>query len=297
MGLLSALGLAKAQVRSAQQAQPARPATAGAQPAPPKAAPVGSPVATKTATELRDLARWPGEAHRAWKKLTTLDRVGVLEAMGKLYGKSFADSFLQFTKGGQKLEAHHYVTAQAHQTPQWFESKGYKLAQSSTYQQWWVHPNGHLIYLVLESTPEELKRALDRLLKSIAKAEADDAEVSEIGHSLDLFWPFPIKRPSDPLAAFSDYVAKLSTLDTFLGGELAWAAKTREALAKKGIGTSEFDEQVAALAIIAGSVQARLKDDSLDDLDPTKDKGSTNTSPPDPKDLPDPIDFSGGKGP
>jgi hypothetical protein len=291
MGLLSALGLATAQVRSAQ------PAATGMQPAPPMAAALGSSVATKTATELRELARWPGDAHRAWKKLTTMDRVAVLEGMGKLYGKAFADSFLKFTKGGQKLEQHHYVTAQAHQTPQWFENLGYKLAQSSTYQQWWVHPNGHLVFLVLESTPEELKRALDRILKSIAKADADDVEVSEIGHSLDLLWPFPIKRPSDPLAAFNDYVAKLSTLETFLEGELAWAARTREALVKKGVGTSEFDEQVGALTITLGSVQARLKEENLDDLDPTKSTGSSNSPPIDPKDVPDPIDYSGGKGP
>ena len=291
MGLLSTLGLPKAQASSPRRGVgSARPAPPTAARPPAKGGDIGTPVATRTQAQLTELARWPAQGHKAWKKLTTLDRIGLITAMEKMYGKPFAKAFEQFTKGGTKLEQHHYVTALAYQTPQWFDGKGYKLAQRSTYQQWWVHPNGHLIFLVLESTPEELKRAIDRLLKSIAKADADYGVISAIGMSLDYMTPLDIVRPADPVAAFNDYVAKLDLLQKFLDGEMKWAAQARAALVKKGIGTTEFDELVGQLAITKGSVDAMVR--NQDDLDPLQDHG--DDAPIDPKDMPPPIDFSGG---
>jgi hypothetical protein len=245
---------------------------------------------------LRAIARWPADAHRAWKNLSTPERVGLLEAMARLYGSAFSEAFLAATKGSTRLTAQHFVTALAHQTPQWFASRGYQLAQRSSYQEWWVHPDGHLIYLVLESTPKELKDALDRLLKAIVKADADLEAVSLMGLALDKFVPIP-QYPKDPLAAFEEYLTKLGELEGFIDAEMAAAARDRAVLVKKGIGVTEFDAEVGRLADDQQRVKKRLEKEQLDELDPTKGDDDSSEPPPDPSSMPPPTDFSGGQGP
>src|SRR5215204_857766 len=44
---------------------------------------------THTDAQLRQLAKWPAQAHAEWNKLTQLERIAVFENMSKLYGEGF----------------------------------------------------------------------------------------------------------------------------------------------------------------------------------------------------------------
>lgn len=269
MGLLNTLGLPA--LRQEPSVPPSEPEVASGAPRAagdgPKAPAAKKAPKARTAKELREMARWPGEAHRAWKGLGSADRKTVLEAMGKAYGTAFAQSFEKATTGSKRLVAHGYVTSLPHQTPTWFANNGYKLADRATYQQWWVHPDGHEIYLVLESTPKELKDALEAVQRALGKAEVDYSAVTLLGLSLDKFFPVP-SYPSDPVAVFEDYVAKLDLLNRFVDDAMAKAAKARAGLLKKGIAVSDFDAQVAQLHEIRWRVKNMLSDEQLDERDP-----------------------------
>ena len=104
-----------------------------------------------TPAELADDAKWPAKAHLAWKKLDLTDRNSVVSQMAKRYGADFAKAFVERTAGGQRIESHDYVPALPEQTSEYMKAKGYALAQKGGTdeigQEWWVHPNGHEIYL------------------------------------------------------------------------------------------------------------------------------------------------------
>jgi hypothetical protein len=108
--------------------------------------------------DTKELARWPAEAHGAWKKLDMAGRSAVLVQMAALYGVDFARSFADFAKkGNTRLESADFVPALPTQTPEAMKKRGYRLAQkggtADTGQEWWVHPSGHQIYLQRELTP------------------------------------------------------------------------------------------------------------------------------------------------
>src|SRR4051794_38969643 len=50
--------------------------------------------------ELKELAKWPGEAHKAWKNLSGTERMAVTVHMANRYGKDFVKQFLKFTESG-----------------------------------------------------------------------------------------------------------------------------------------------------------------------------------------------------
>ena len=104
-----------------------------------------------TPGELSEYAKWPGKAHLAWKSLDTAEQSSVVSQMGRRYGTDFARTFVARTKGGQRIESHDYVPALEEQTSEYMKAKGYALAQKAGTdeigQEWWVHPNGHEIYL------------------------------------------------------------------------------------------------------------------------------------------------------
>jgi hypothetical protein len=108
--------------------------------------------------DTKELARWPADAHRAWKRLDMAGRSAVLVQMAARYGADFARSFADFAKkGNTRLESADFVPAQPTQTPEAMKKRGYRLAQqggtADTGQEWWVHPSGHQIYLQRELTP------------------------------------------------------------------------------------------------------------------------------------------------
>lgn len=102
-------------------------------------------LATRTAEQLRELAKWPQKAHAAWKDLTQMERIAVFENMQKRYGETFAKQFLQFTKSGARNDGAYYGPKLADQTPQRFTERGFKLAQRDSEHDWWVHPSGYSV--------------------------------------------------------------------------------------------------------------------------------------------------------
>src|SRR5450755_4739139 len=59
---------------------------------------------THTDAQLRELAKWPAQAHAEWNKLTQPERIAVFENISKLYGGDFAKKFLEFTKSGSRQD-------------------------------------------------------------------------------------------------------------------------------------------------------------------------------------------------
>lgn len=140
--------------------------------------------------ELHDLARWPGEAHKAWKRLPDLQRAAVVVTMTKLYGDAFAKAFLGFTRSGARLDQHHYGTGTFPEgTPKWFADHGYGIAQQDSLQVWWVHPSGHVITKAREEhirncndehAEELLRLAIDGARDDIYAAEKRKKEYMEL---------------------------------------------------------------------------------------------------------------------
>jgi len=106
-------------------------------------------------SKLADLARWPEQAHTAWKKLTGQQKVAVLFAMASRYGEQFAKQFETFNKSGARNDGIDYGPGFPEHTKEWFEKRGYKLAMKDSVHEWWVHPNGHEIMAAIDRPPEE----------------------------------------------------------------------------------------------------------------------------------------------
>jgi hypothetical protein len=104
-------------------------------------------------SKLKELARWPQDAHHQWKRLTLAERIAVLERMGRYYGRDFAAKFLHHTPS-PTLENIHDVLAFPERSPKWFQDRGYRLAQTSadldSVIEWWVHPSGKEIMKIRE---------------------------------------------------------------------------------------------------------------------------------------------------
>jgi hypothetical protein len=112
------------------------------------------PLTTRTAEQVRELAKWPDKAHAAWDKLTKLDRIAVFENMKKNYGEAFAKQFLEFTKKGARQDGAYYGPHfPEHPVPSWFTDRGFKLAQRDSTHDWWVHSNGYSITANRDTSP------------------------------------------------------------------------------------------------------------------------------------------------
>ena len=232
---------------------------------------------------LREMAKWVWLAHKAWKKLSNTDRLQVLNQIGNNYGTKFADEFLKFTQGGAKPDNRDYVTSLPHQTPKWFEDRGYRLLSRSDKQQWWIHPSGQQIYLVMEAAPyvpSDLEKALKQIEEDHDKANALDAIAMRIADVLrqepvlnwktGLFDP-PPPPSADPEVTFGEYLEALAAESTFLDGALADAAAMRAKLLKKKVKLDEFDAAVEEkLALLRRRIDLLMEDERLDDLDPSK---------------------------
>ena len=102
---------------------------------------------------LKELAKWPNQAHQHWKRLGIAERITVLEQMARRYGRAFAAEFQRDT-ASPTLEGIDYGPGFPEQTHRWFQARGYRLAQTGagldSVLEWWVHPSGRVIMKIRE---------------------------------------------------------------------------------------------------------------------------------------------------
>ncbi len=121
--------------------------------------------------ELEEMARHPGQAHRAWKGLSRIERIQVFERMRRLYGGPFAQQFLQeAAKGKPQIETTYWQPGSG-PTPGQLIARGFRLAEmentgtGATDVEIWVHPSGRVVrrdvstYKVSPAEPEEKGKA------------------------------------------------------------------------------------------------------------------------------------------
>ena len=101
--------------------------------------------------ELEALARDPGEAHQAWRKLSTTEQNDVVERMRRRYGGPFAQQFLDVVKEAKpKIEVLYYQPGSG-PTPDTLIARGYRRAgpeftgNAAFDVEVWVHPSGSTI--------------------------------------------------------------------------------------------------------------------------------------------------------
>jgi hypothetical protein len=95
---------------------------------------------------LRELAKWPDDAHAAWKKLDKVHRNLVVLQMAANYGSEFAKQFLASVgKRSSRDMVEHYYGPDVGPTPASLKGRGYKLAQKDRLHEWWVHPTGERV--------------------------------------------------------------------------------------------------------------------------------------------------------
>lgn len=94
---------------------------------------------------LRELAKWPHEAHEKWKRLSGSKQVVVLIYMAGNYGKTFASRFLTHARSGSsKSVLRYYGRGISFITPEKLKKGGYELAHRDVIHEWWVHPSGKI---------------------------------------------------------------------------------------------------------------------------------------------------------
>jgi hypothetical protein len=104
----------------------------------------------KRELSLEELARDPGDAHRAWKKLSGVDRDAVAKRMELRYGAPFTRQFLdEVKKGKPQLYLQHYGRGVG-PSPKKLIAEGHRLGWIESYSaeltnEFWVHPSGILI--------------------------------------------------------------------------------------------------------------------------------------------------------
>ena len=119
----------------------------------------GPPKSNKDEQKLEELARFPGEAHQAWKKLSSADHSAVQAKMEKRYGKAFAQQFREAADKGKSdvvlntfstSPSSHFQTITAKQ----LEALGYRKAGDEVTGtggldvEVWVHPSGKTARLI-----------------------------------------------------------------------------------------------------------------------------------------------------
>lgn len=170
---------------------------------------------------LRRLARWPGEAHEVWQKLSSAEQQMVLLNMGKKYGQTFSSEFLRYTKSGARLENRHYSSRaellKGHGerarkivnflAPKNLRARGYRLATIDALNEWWMHPSGAQITIALEreKSPE------------IAATEETNQAASDKGTEGIEGWPDHLDPDADRKTLFGQIIAIRENADVAFG--------------------------------------------------------------------------------
>jgi hypothetical protein len=97
------------------------------------------------------LAEDPGDAHRAWRRLSSTEQEELLEVMRELYGKDFADQFFEIAEAGTaQTETLHWgpgVGPSPHRMRELgYRRKGKLWLGPEIELEWWVHPSGKSVY-------------------------------------------------------------------------------------------------------------------------------------------------------
>jgi hypothetical protein len=101
--------------------------------------------------QLEELARDPGAAHQAWKKLSPAEQIAVVERMRRRYGQSFAQQFLDEVKKGKPQVVLYYYPPESGPKPDQLIASGYRFAEmeitgtGAIDVEVWVHPSGKKI--------------------------------------------------------------------------------------------------------------------------------------------------------
>jgi len=110
---------------------------------------------------LGELARDPGEAHKAWKNLGPKDRAAVLQQMEGNYGKDFARQFRDLANSGKgkpglttygtSPSSNFPMTTAAQLTAQGYK-KAYTKSTTGLELEFWVHPSGKTVELEVNNS-------------------------------------------------------------------------------------------------------------------------------------------------
>lgn len=101
---------------------------------------------------LAKLAEDPADAHRAWRGLSSTEQEALLEVMRELYGKGFADRFLEIAEAGTAQTVTHHWGPGVGPSPHRMRELGYRrkgklwLNSPDIDLEWWVHPSGKSVY-------------------------------------------------------------------------------------------------------------------------------------------------------
>jgi hypothetical protein len=109
--------------------------------------PSGKPAA-KAEARLADLAKDPGKAHQAWKRLSAEDRATVLENMTQRYGTTFANRFRDIAEQGKPDLTLYYQQPGTGPMREQLKASGWRFMEmeitgSAAFDvEIWVHPTG-----------------------------------------------------------------------------------------------------------------------------------------------------------
>jgi hypothetical protein len=113
---------------------------------------------TRHQLRIEELAKWPADAHEAWKGLDAGDRDLVIVQMAARYGSAFARKFLESIPTWKpKDNWGYYFGPDIGPKPEQLITKGYALAQKDVVHEWWVHPSGRSLtrnYTTGATTPQ-----------------------------------------------------------------------------------------------------------------------------------------------
>jgi hypothetical protein len=203
--------------------------------------------------ELKQLAQWPGDAHRVWKSLTGTEQVALQAHMANRYGVDFAKKFVEFTKSGARDDWSTFGGPFPEYTPDWFEKRGYKLAQKDSVNQWWVHPSGHV--MVGQFGAAGAKRAADiadqkAFDEALAKADRVVKAIEGMKKQVeDMQAWLTVHVETDPgyEGKFNKYVEGLEAIKHQVESALNGIDGVRKQLAPKGIDVTPINDFVSKL--------------------------------------------------
>ncbi|HYR10131.1 MAG TPA: DUF4157 domain-containing protein [Longimicrobium sp.] len=102
---------------------------------------------------LRRLARWPGEALAAWRRLSEGERTVLVMYMAGTYDSEFARQFLAVAsdpRQRQRAPTYHATNLPVG-TPAQLRARGWRMAAAGPGQEHWVRPNGDVLHRIISA--------------------------------------------------------------------------------------------------------------------------------------------------